>query len=551
MIRRPASVCCTTTGFKVVGVFFGISLVVAAMPPCTLAQTATTLAPVTLELTRDGQKVGSTRIPAGQEVQVLETKDGRVKISVSPVVSGWVSLGDVTMSQNEARQVFAVDDSGAVGSPEASAGTAEPPSSTIADKSKGGVRAPSSQLTVREEHTAREYPAHPPDKCRGTGHSFSFQPKIARGQDLEGSEASLRFYVVALRENKEKTAASSALRRVVIGGHSFTEKKKVYEPAVRLLKEVPVPAGDEPIEPITHSYTEAKCSCCRGDRGGEYLGWYAELVSGDQVISKAQSSLDPRATAALKSHLEKISEGTDAAAAVASGGLESQPRAPLEVRNYKLSVAGANVALRRWGAGDKAIIFFNHSGSMDQMVAQQITAFADLIEDGYSVCVWEYPRGFSPFDKIDDALDDAVRGRRSKPLDFSGVASAVVEQVRSKCGVKDVILVGNSLGAGIILWDHDTLSADGETRIVLISPTEMFSPKPSKLEPLKNGIMFANENRDSFVDSAAMKRWISKNKYAEDLQPPLPTGHLILGKNLSLARVPDLISLKAEAAGTP
>lgn len=550
MFPRPVSARCTTTRSKLGGVFLWFLGFLAAMNPCAMATTAITVMPVTLELFRDGRKAGSTKIPAGREVTVLETRDGRVKISVSPIISGWVSLGAVKISQTEELQTSVAEDGEAATNPEQSAAIAEPAPPASTGGSGGGIGVGPSKLMVREGHNTKEQLAQPPDKCRGTLDTFSFQPKIVRGEDLKGSEASLRFYLISLRENKAKTAASSALRRVVIDGQSFSDKKKVYEPAVRRLKDIPVPEGDAPIEPIMHDNMKWKCSCCRDDKNGEYLGWYAELVSGDKVISKAQSSMDPRAAAALKSYLEKSPEMPEAPSA-ASGSLDGQQGKPLKARPYVLSIAGADITLQRWGTGDKAIIFFNHSGPMDQMVAQQIASFGGLFDQGYSVCAWDYPRGSPPFDKIEEVLGDAARGKRSGPLDFSGIASAVVEQVRSKCGVKDVVLVGNSLGAGIILWDRDKLSADPGTSLVLISPTEMFSPKPSKLEPLNNGIIIANENGDRFVETAQMKRWIAKNKYAEDLQPPLPSGHLILGQNLPFARVPGLIALKAETTDTP
>ncbi len=254
----------------------------------------------------------------------------------------------------------------------------------------------------------------------------------------------------------------------------------------------------------------------------------------NEAVELRQCSLEPIAPGKIDQEPYKSVDGTETDRATKLAALGDPEK-------VTLSVTGQDVSFQRWGKGDKAIVFFNHTGPMNESIANEILAYGKLIRSGYSVFVWEYPKAASPFDKIDEVMRF---GKKAGPLDFSGVASAVVEQIRTKCGVKDVVLVGNSLGAGIVLWDYVKLAADPGVSFVLISPTELFSPAPATLGPLKNGVMVANEDSDPFVESPEVKKWIAQNKHAQPLQHPLPTeGHLILGDNLSSASASELIGL--------
>ena len=251
-------------------------------------------------------------------------------------------------------------------------------------------------------------------------------------------------------------------------------------------------------------------------------------AANEAQVELRQCSLEPKSDVRIDnrpSNTVDVTETERAARLSALGG---------DAKTVMLSIQGQDVPFQRWGKGDKAIVFFNHTGPMNESVADEILAFRKLIESGYSVISWEYPKTASPFDKI----------KKDGPVDFSDVASAVVEQVRAKCGIKDVVLVGNSLGAGIVLWDYVKLSADTGVSFVLISPTERYSPALPTLGPLKNGVMVANEETDPFVKSPEVTKWIAENKYSQPLQHPLPTrGHLILGENLSSASAAELIGL--------
>lgn len=259
-------------------------------------------AEVTLDLVHNGKKAGSSKIPPGRNLSVIGTSDGRVKVEASPMLSGWVDEADLKLSA-----------SAVLKNEEATFGEAAGASTAVAAAapSTGGPEpalAKTSRIVVEETKTTEKIVAQPPSECRGTEHHFSFLPKITRGEDLAGKDAVLRFYLVELRENKEKTKSSGATRRVRMGGESFDMPKSVYEPAVRRLKDFPIPADDQDLKPIKKTHMEGECSCCRDLRNGEMLGWYAELSDGEKVVGKAQSSMDQKALAALQEHLAKAEQ---------------------------------------------------------------------------------------------------------------------------------------------------------------------------------------------------------------------------------------------------
>ena len=186
------------------------------------------------------------------------------------------------------------------------------PPSTGSDPSPTQPRQPAlaktSRIVVEENQTTEKIVAEAPSKCRGTEHYFSYQPEFARGQDFAGGSAVLRFYLVELRENKEKTKSSGATRRITVQGHSFETSKPVYEPVVRQLKDSPLAGDDTDLPPIKRKYMEWACSCCRDLKGGEILGWYAEVSDGQKVVCKAQSSMNQKALAALQEHLAQAKQ---------------------------------------------------------------------------------------------------------------------------------------------------------------------------------------------------------------------------------------------------
>jgi CubicO group peptidase (beta-lactamase class C family) len=56
---------------------------------------AITKAAIDLDVLRDGKKIGSTKIPAGRQVSVIEEQGARMRVAAGPLVSGWVSSDDL------------------------------------------------------------------------------------------------------------------------------------------------------------------------------------------------------------------------------------------------------------------------------------------------------------------------------------------------------------------------------------------------------------------------------------------------------------------------
>ena len=92
----------------------------------------------------------------------------------------------------------------------------------------------------------------------------------------------------------------------------------------------------------------------------------------------------------------------------------------------------------------------------------------------------------------------------------------MLSQIRAKTGLSEFLLVGNSLGAGIILRDYKTLSADPKVRFLLISPTEAFMPQVSSLGELSRTMLLSatgiegNPSKpDSFLKGQETWEWVN------------------------------------------
>jgi hypothetical protein len=175
---------------------------------------------------------------------------------------------------------------------------------------------------------------------------------------------------------------------------------------------------------------------------------------------------------------------------------------------FQFPVDGEMTQFTRWGSGDKLIVFFNHNGvqtavdSMPRDIEGDLPAYAPLFAAGYSLVVWSYPH--TP------RLSREVVDLEKKP-DLSGIASSVVEGIRKETGATEMILVGNSMGAGVLLWDLDEISSLDGVRTLLISPTEYFMPSIDRLgDGLPNTVLIAIQP-DRHLRSPEIKAWAAKH----------------------------------------
>jgi hypothetical protein len=267
-------------------VLLGVEAVHATDAGVAPGDKAVTVAAVTLDIVQNGRKAGSTKVPPGRSVDIIEVRDGRAKVAAAPFLSGWVAFSDL--------KTVAAAPSPTLEEPAEDAGHAPAPTGRQPEAQAQSTRQQTSRIDIKETKTSKEIVAEGKSKCRGMEHYVSFQPTVTRGSDLEGKEAILRFYLITMQEDKGKAESS---------GRRNGMRRTSYEPAVRRLKDVVLPPDRAAIPPFWHNHIEGQCSCCRDLRHGELVGWYAELLDGDKVLSKTQSSLDAKASEALESSL--------------------------------------------------------------------------------------------------------------------------------------------------------------------------------------------------------------------------------------------------------
>jgi hypothetical protein len=196
-------------------------------------------------------------------------------------------------------------------------------------------------------------------------------------------------------------------------------------------------------------------------------------------------------------------------------------------QSFTISVAGTPVSVERWGTGPKAIVFFGYIPfTLKEDLKNNFAAqFEELLGSEYSMFLWTYPQNAAPYS---GALSSLTSFFNNPPLtlanriDFSGQASSVVQQIRASTGLTDICLVGNSFGAGVILWDFDTLASDTNLRFVLISPSELFMPfTPPTANPLPRTVLVIDAWNDFFIVSNAAY------EYFEDRDTgPFPPGYV-------------------------
>jgi pimeloyl-ACP methyl ester carboxylesterase len=162
---------------------------------------------------------------------------------------------------------------------------------------------------------------------------------------------------------------------------------------------------------------------------------------------------------------------------------------------YFHSHDGTSLYYRRWGAG--APIVFLHAWALNSDAWQ--SQMIDLAQDGYS-CI---------------ALDRRAHGRSDDPgagFDFNSLADDVADLLRH-LDLKDVTLVGHSMGAGEAVRYVIRHGAMRAARLILVAPALPF--------PLKT-----EGNPDGFNEPSVLEGWrrLWKTHYVEWLAKALPSG---------------------------
>jgi pimeloyl-ACP methyl ester carboxylesterase len=194
-----------------------------------------------------------------------------------------------------------------------------------------------------------------------------------------------------------------------------------------------------------------------------------------------------------------------------------------------VTVAGRQVEVQRWGTGPKGVIFFSHTGSIANAFRSNTALVESLVSRGYSVFVWDYPGAL--LNPALNALDkwsptNSVLPIEERPV-FSGAASTMLAQIRAATGLQNFVLVGNSLGAGVVLSDYEILVQDSSCQMLLISPTEPFIP-PNLPPVLQKSFMVSDAFNDFYLRRQEDKEFCARNSnlpFPDNMSQP---GHIVL-----------------------
>jgi pimeloyl-ACP methyl ester carboxylesterase len=214
-------------------------------------------------------------------------------------------------------------------------------------------------------------------------------------------------------------------------------------------------------------------------------------------------------------------------------------------RDFESKFAGHVMVITRIGDGPRGVVLFAppDSGRAKEMLRPSASIFRSAIGRGASLFTLEYPELFMRR-LVGRLLTRSLEGDETARLDAKGMAAAVVAQIRETTGIKDLLLVGNSMGAGLILADYDELSRDERNSFLLVSPMDLFLPdKPPDGPPVRT-VMMANEDSDPFLQNEEWQRWVAAHKdgpamealeaardTSDPLSLPFTHGHLTVGEH--------------------
>jgi alpha/beta superfamily hydrolase len=232
----------------------------------------------------------------------------------------------------------------------------------------------------------------------------------------------------------------------------------------------------------------------------------------------------------------------------AAAAEEPEPAAPATAEaeaggdpvRFEITLKGAKVPVERWGTGETGIIFFSNSGDMAADIRKAMENYQGLRENGCSLFLWKYPQA-EPFKGVQNAIG-AFKAGGEERVDFTGVATAVLDEIKKQSGLQKFLLVGNSLGGGVILWDHAALAKDENLKFLLISPTEVFMPEVEKVGPMDRTALIAHRRGDDFVKDRKINAWIAANRSALTGEVDSRAGHIIVGSDLGHGQLVGMIA---------
>lgn len=188
---------------------------------------------------------------------------------------------------------------------------------------------------------------------------------------------------------------------------------------------------------------------------------------------------------------------------------------------FQIEIADTKVPVVRMGQGSVGVIFFGHSGSkeMKDFIIRDSAAFTGLLPDKCSFFLWAYP-DCALFDKVQETISAYYQGNRAAKLPLPDIAGNVIDRIRQATGIQKFLIIGNSLGAGIVLGDYATLVENPNLNFLLISPAEAFMPEPASIPSLKRTMLLAATgyevegefvHADPFLKGEEAWNWVASN----------------------------------------
>ena len=194
------------------------------------------------------------------------------------------------------------------------------------------------------------------------------------------------------------------------------------------------------------------------------------------------------------------------------------------------------VTVLRVGSGSKGIVFFDNSANnMATELLDSLDSYTSLVQQGFSLFLFKFP-----INEMIRISQNNIKPGGSRRYDFTGFASQIVAGIREAAKINQFCLVGNSFGAGVILWDFDALAKDPGTKFVFVSPTPDFMPDILESTKLLPRTVLVSLKGDHFFPTENMPAIFKANLSSKSAKYE-GRGHLIVGQNLSHDEFRDLI----------
>lgn len=190
---------------------------------------------------------------------------------------------------------------------------------------------------------------------------------------------------------------------------------------------------------------------------------------------------------------------------------------------FEIPVAGQNVAVIQIGTGPIGVIIFGHTGvsQMNTYLLDNFEWLENLATEKCTFFLWKYPKS-APFDQINATLETYRAGDHSVRLAFPGIATEVVSQIQQHSGLNQFLVIGNSLGTGLVIWDYSQLVENKSLSFLLISPTEAFLPPLESVVPFSRTMLIGSKGlvsdtgeiyaRDPWLKGDEALNWVSARR---------------------------------------